>query len=430
MSQEFDVIIVGGGPGGSSSAAFLSKKGFKVLLLEKAKFPRDKTCGDAISGKSTSLLRALGIQEQIYEKPHAEIHGVTFSSPSGAVVDITFDTAKGQRKGTGFVCRRYVYDNMLFENAKKQENVTVKEQFMVTDLIQEKGFVKGVKGMNLISKKLFEFKAKMVIGADGATSIIATKLGLNKIDPLHQVIAIRAYYNGIADMKDNIEIHFIEDVMPGYFWIFPLEKGLANVGVGMITKDVKERSTNLEKSMFKAIQENPLFIDRFKNAKLLGEVEKWSTPLEQHDLNVQGGNNVKGWTLPLGSTKRKCYGNGFILVGDAASLIDPFSGEGIGNAMLSAKIGAEVIEKAFIKNDFSEEFFKQYSEILWAEIGPELKTSYLLQKIGRIKPLLNLVIGKAAKSKEIKETLSGMLANENAKKAFVSPMFYLKLLFA
>ena len=134
--------------------------------------------------------------------------------------------------------------------------------------------------------------------------------------------------------------------------------------------------------------------------------------------------------MPLGSFHRKAHGNGWILLGDAAALIDPFSGEGVGNAMVSARMAGKVLEQAFKANDFSETFLKQYEEDVWKELGPELKTSYQLQRMGRIAPLLNLVIGKASKSKEIRETISGMIANENAKHSLINPLFYLKLLFA
>ena len=98
-------------------------------------------------------------------------------------------------------------------------------------------------------------------------------------------------------------------------------------------------------------------------------------------------------------------------MGDAACLIDPFSGEGIGNAMLSGKIAAEIIDEAIKEGNVSEEFMNRYPEKLWAEIGPELKMSYDLQKIGRIKILLNIIIDKAANNREFREHISGMLSN-------------------
>lgn len=411
MNEEntFDAIVVGAGPGGSSMAMYLTQQGKKVLLLEKATYPRDKTCGDAVGTRAVAVLRELGFAEEIENIPHEKVYGVLFSSPSRKLVQIRFPGTDPETKKGGYVARRMVFDNFVFQHAKKQVH-TVRENFMVTDLIWKDDFVVGVKGMDLAAKRPEEFFAKVVVGADGAASIVATKLGLNNPKPEHECIALRVYYENISECTPNIEIHFVDSLLPGYFWIFPLENNTANVGVGMLTSDIKKHDIKLQEEMFRVIKEDPLFKERFKNAKPISD--------------------VKGWRLPLGSYRRKAHGNGWILLGDAASLIDPFSGEGVGNAMTSAKVANPVLKKAFEQNDFSEAFLKEYEEELWKELGPELKTSYQLQRMGKIKPLLNLVVGKASKSREIQETISGMLANETAKKSLINPMFYLKLLFA
>ena len=411
MTEEFDVIVVGAGPGGSTCASFLAKNKVNVLLLDKAVFPRDKTCGDGISGKSLKVLKELGLKEKIKSVKHGKIFGVTFSSPKGTVVNIPFPEKAGKTgvssKGEGYAVKRIFYDNFLFQNSKSFGVKTI-EGFTVNSLIKDGEKVLGVKGTDSKGNQK-EFKSKMVVGADGATSIVSKSLGLNKIDFNHHITALRTYYSGVKDLKGTIEIHFIDSMLPGYFWIFPVEEGIANVGAGIITKDLKKNKVNLQQAMFDAIEKDPLFKERFKDAKMVSP--------------------VKGWTLPLGSKKKKISGNGFLLVGDAASLIDPFSGEGIGNAMTSGKIASETILKALKENNFSAEFLKQYEEILWKEIGQEIKTSFMLQRLGRIRFLLNFLIDKAAKKKEIQEVISGMLANEEAKKEFVSPLFYLKLLF-
>ncbi|PIN98259.1 MAG: geranylgeranyl reductase [Candidatus Diapherotrites archaeon CG10_big_fil_rev_8_21_14_0_10_31_34] len=411
MTEEFDVIVVGAGPGGSTCASFLAKNKVNVLLLDKAVFPRDKTCGDGISGKSLKVLKELGLKEKIKSVKHGKIFGVTFSSPKGTVVNIPFPEKAGKTgvssKGEGYAVKRIFYDNFLFQNSKSFGVKTI-EGFTVNSLIKDGEKVLGVKGTDSKGNQK-EFKSKMVVGADGATSIVSKSLGLNKIDFNHHITALRTYYSGVKDLKGTIEIHFIDSMLPGYFWIFPVEEGIANVGAGIITKDLKKNKVNLQQAMFDAIEKDPLFKERFKDAKMVSP--------------------VKGWTLPLGSKRKKISGNGFLLVGDAASLIDPFSGEGIGNAMTSGKIASETILKALKENNFSAEFLKQYEEILWKEIGQEIKTSFMLQRLGRIRFLLNFLIDKAAKKKEIQEVISGMLANEEAKKEFVSPLFYLKLLF-
>ena len=414
LMESFDVIVVGAGPGGSACAWFLSKKyNRNVLLLEKQKFPRDKICGDAISGKSSSVLYEMGLNKAIENAPHAEIHGVTFSSPNGAIAEIPFKTAKGQSRGTGYVCRRMVYDNLVFQEAAKAVSRVIQD-FQVTDLLWEEQFGNnycvGVKGIDLSTKEEKEFRAKVVVGADGANSIVTRKVGNAPSDPRHHCAALRAYYKGIKDLTNNIEIHFIDSVLPGYFWIFPLENDYANIGVGMVTSEIQKKKVNLKEEMLKAIKEHPLLKDRFKDAVMEGE--------------------IRGWNLPFGSYRRKAHGNGWVLLGDAASLIDPFSGEGVGNAMLSAKIASKYIDRAFRENFFHGDMLIEYEKEMWQEIGAEMKTSYMLQRIGGIKPLLNLVVGKAQRSREIRETISGMLGNEETKKALISPLFYLKLLFA
>ncbi|MBI5047157.1 FAD-dependent monooxygenase, partial [Candidatus Micrarchaeota archaeon] len=227
--EEYDVIILGGGPAGSSCAAFLSKAGRNVLLLDRATFPRDKTCGDGISGRSVSVLKELGLMTEIAKIEHEDMYGVTFSSPKGTVVPIGTGPKEKQKEDVppGFVCRREVFDNVIFQNAKKLCTKTI-EGFNATDLIMDGNKVVGIKGM--FNGKEMSFKAKVFVGADGAGGITARKLGAYNSDEMHQAVAVRAYYDNVDGMGDKIELHFIDSVLPGYFWIFPLPNKRANVG--------------------------------------------------------------------------------------------------------------------------------------------------------------------------------------------------------
>lgn len=408
VQGNYDVIIVGAGPAGATAALYCQRHGLTTLLLDKSRFPRDKICGDAISGKSLRVLRDLDLERKLRLEPQVEAHGVLFSAPNGKIARIPFTPPAAKRQSMGYVCRRLVFDQVLFSAAKNAATDCL-EEFVVDRLVQDGDCVRGLTGHFVHDHTPRTFHAKAVLGADGFDSIVARQTGLYAHDPAHWCVATRGYYRGITDMSDYIEIHFVDAVSPGYFWIFPLENGWANVGIGMLHAELKKQRLNLKRAHIAATQVEP-FKTRFAHADLAG--------------------NIVGWNLPLGSKQRTIHGNGFMLLGDAAGLIDPFSGEGIGNAMVSGEIAAKVLARACAQNDLSAASLSEYAELLWKEIGNELKTSHLLQRIGQVKPLLNFVVGKAAKSMEVANWISSMMANETPRAELASPLTYLRLLFA
>ncbi len=352
METEYDVIIVGGGPAGSSCATLLGRDGIKTLLVDKASFPRDKTCGDEISDKCADILRDIGVEEEIKNLQHSMIYGLVSSSPSGMTVETS--------EGSGFhqyVCKREIFDNVIFEQAKKKSEAM--ENFTVTDLIMDGFKVAGVKGVKKNGNEI-ELRAKIVVGADGATSIVARKLGLNNFDTKKSHVAIRAYYENVDMNSGRMEIHFLDECMPGYFWIFPVGNNTCNVGLGMLASEIQERRLNLKTLLERAIK-NSRISYKFKNAKQISE--------------------IRGWNLPTGAQKRKRAGDGFILIGDAASLIDPLTGGGVGNAVVSAKIAADTIKKSMASGDFSYKILSEYEKNLDKRMEGEFKERYRIMKL-------------------------------------------------
>ena len=252
-----------------------------------------------------------------------------------------------------------------------------------------------------------EFRGKLIIGADGVSSLVAREVRGAEIDPKHTCVAYRAYYSGVKGMNNTLEIHFVKSIMPGYFWIFPAGNGLANVGVGMVMGSMKKANISLQKAMLGIIGQNEMFKERFATAAQVSPIGAWS--------------------LPLGSKKRVVHADSVLLVGDAAGLVDPFSGEGIGNALLSGKLAATVADEALSAGDTSSAFLARYDERLWGEISNELSMSYNMQRLGGVEWLLNFVVSKASSSGKAREAISGTFTNKEAKKEYASPLFYLKL---
>lgn len=405
-----DVLIAGAGPGGASTSIFLAKEKLQHIIIDKATFPRDKICGDAMSGKTVGMLKRItpGWQHIFLANDNATVsNGMQFITSGNVSLNIPFVNSMPNGEPAGFVSRRMDFDNALAGLIDQQyanflpntilENIEERaDGLMVT--VQQAG----------VQKFIF---TKMIVGAEGRGSIVAKKMAKHVMDPAHYSAGVRAYYKNINNLhpQNYIELHFLKELQPGYLWIFPLPNGSANVGVGMLSKTISSKKVNLKQLMLDAIATHPNLKDRFANAAIEG--------------------NIEGWGLPLGSKKRALSGNRFLLTGDAGSLIDPFTGEGIGNAMVSGLVASRTIAKVIAANDFSAACLKQYDEALYKKLWTELKLSHYLQKLASKPRLFNFVIGKASKSKELRETISCMFENMDVRKKFTNPLFYIKILF-
>ncbi len=410
--KETDIVIIGAGPGGCSTSLFLAKHKIPHTIIDKAVFPRDKVCGDALSGKTvyvfnqldTSIVPSLSKQTSKF----IDSWGVKFVAPNGKSIDIPFkqDISK-EKYPPGFISKRIDFDNDLFNRLDKNyANVIDGAEVMDIERTNEDITISYTKNNAQCSIN----NAKLIIGAEGDRSIVAKKLAGIKKDNDHYCAGIRAYYEGVEGMhaQNFIELHFLEELLPGYFWIFPLPNGQANIGAGMLSSTVSKKKVNLKEDMLRAIANNPGIKDRFKEAKLIGKIQ--------------------GWGLPLGSKKRPLSGDGFLLVGDAGSLIDPFTGEGIGNAMYSGMMAANHIAEAIKQNRFDASFLKIYDDAFYDRQWDELKLSHTMQKLCKYPWLFNFVVNKAHKNKTLRETISCMFEDLDLRAKLRNPLFYFNLL--
>jgi len=367
-----EVCILGAGPGGAATALKLHQLGISSVLIDKATFPRDKICGDAISGKVLTLLKRLDpailhrFAQQSYQ---IGINGITFVAPNNRDVHIPFRPMKAPNVPTtpGYVARRIDFDNFVIEEVRKHPDIQLFEGIAIENFVKtEQGFlVSDASGT-------FQVACKILIDASGAHSAFSRKIGGLEKDPKHHAGAIRAYYKNVQMPRaDAIELHFIKTIAPGYFWIFPLPNGDANVGLGLRTDVISKRKVNMREELKKLLQTHPILCQRFAQATLEGD--------------------VKGYSLPLGSKIRPISGDHFMLVGDAGHLIDPLTGEGIGNAFYSGFIAAEQAQACLQANNFSAAFMKNYDQRVQRVLGSEMRWSYRLQKVLAYPWLANLL---------------------------------------
>jgi geranylgeranyl reductase family protein len=410
MVIETQVCIIGAGPGGCATAIQLAKLGIRNVLVDKAIFPRDKICGDALSGKVMSVFNKIDPSiAEAFSKQGAQIGswGVKFIAPNGKALRVPFKlNFDKQQAPPGFIAKRFDFDNFLVEQTKRFPEIQLLQNTDITEHIRtSNGWIIKDKDNKT------EIHTTLLIVCNGAHSTFAKEIGNIKMEPDHYCAGIRAYYTGISNLDtDNfIELHFIKDFLPGYFWIFPMANGLSNVGVGVASNVVSDKKMNLKKEMLDIIQQHPEFKERFKNAQLV--------------------DSIKGYGLPLGSKKRKLSGDNYMLVGDAASLIDPFTGEGIGNAVASGMIAAKYAAQCIEIQKFDGAFMQGYDQLIYKRMWSELNLSRKMQKLLRYPFLFNMVVNKANRSKLLAETISIMFDNLDLRNRLKNPAFYFKLLF-
>ncbi len=360
MENERDIIVVGAGPAGAATATALAQMGHDVLLLDRHQFPRDKTCGDAVPTGAIQLLSKLGMGEKI-RRAEAQgefypLYEMLIVSPKGHVLEADF--TKGKNGEDSYVAPRIYFDAMIQQHAI--DSGAEFSQVHVKEPIIEGDHVVGVRAR--INGEAKEFRAKVVVGADGVTSAIARSLRPKSEQHRnnHRAVALRSYVEGIEELPNKIEFYFFKEILPGYAWIFPTGKNQANVGLGMRLDFFRQLNRPLE-----------VMLDQFLE---LPDIKKRLLP----DVKLR---DTATWQLSFGSQQHLQYVfDGALLVGDAAGFINPLTGGGIHNALISAQLAAKTINEAFERGDFSLQAMQIYQQRCHDALWDSMKRSYRLQR--------------------------------------------------
>jgi geranylgeranyl reductase family protein len=359
MEGQRDVIVVGAGPSGAVTAAFLAQRGYDVLLLDRKGFPRDKICGDAVPASGVELLFRLGLEEDFYAHvERGEFYRVTqmlLVSPKGR--DLITPFAKRENGIDSYIAPRIYFDEMIQRHAVKSG-----AEFRVAQVkgpLVENGRVVGVEAK--VNGRYQPICSKFVVGADGATSTIARTLREpdDQYEGKHRAIAIRAYLDDMEEIPQTVEFYLYDDILPGYAWIFPVGKNTVNIGLGMRVDLFRKDEKNLDQ-MLARFMEIPAIKKRLLNG---GELKNKAT-----------------WQLNFGSQRHKDYVfDGALLVGDAAGFVNPLTGGGIHNGMISGEMAAKTIHEALSAGNTSGQQLKIYEHRCYDTMWDGMKASYRIQ---------------------------------------------------
>ncbi len=352
-----DVVVVGAGPGGSATAAYLAMHGADVVLLDKATFPRDKICGDGLTPRAVRELVRLGVDTTGW----ARTRGLRIL---GGGQHFTLDwPSTGSFPGHGLVRTRRQLDETLARHAVAKGAHLIEGASVTAPLQDAAGRVTGVSAKRVDANGRatggrLTVNAKVVVASDGVSSRLATAVGREKREDRVMGVAVRAYYTTPRQddyLESHLELWTTDDtgarmLMPGYGWIFPLEGGRANVGLGIL-----DTSSAFGKTDYKDVQRR--WVDTL--------AERWSLTLDE------SGGPIRGAALPMGFNRTPLYADGLLLVGDAAGMVNPFNGEGIDYALEAGRVSADVITQALARSGDAarERALTAYPSIMKAELG-------------------------------------------------------------
>ncbi|MEW6668785.1 MAG: NAD(P)/FAD-dependent oxidoreductase [Thermodesulfobacteriota bacterium] len=399
MRYDYDVIVVGAGPAGSATALYSAERGLRVLLLDRRQFPREKICGDGLSRDCFSHLRRLGVLDEVERSVHADIRTALLVAPNGKGIYLEIPAPL-------YVCRRRIFDDILFRAARQK--VDSLEGCTVRNVLMEGGRVCGIEGHRSEKKRIF-FTARMIVGADGIHSVVSRRTSVHPYRPKRWMAGVRAYCSGIPGLQHAVEFYFIRGFLPGYFWIFPTGDGTANIGLCLLCGGKSESPIHL-RGAFQSAMNSPSVRKRLRGARILGEIQ--------------------GARYPLADSGHPVAGNGYLLVGDAARLASPLTGEGVSKAMLSGQVAAEVLAGTCLGSEGLGTGHGEYERRLWDEMGERVKAAYRIRRFVRFPPVINLVIDSASRFPDTRDWLSSMASahDPQARMELTSPFTYLRML--
>jgi menaquinone-9 beta-reductase len=353
--KHFDVAIVGGGPAGSSCAAFCALAGLRTVVLEREKFPREKVCGDCLNPSCWPVMERLGVRQEVLRLPHSKLSLVEFIAIDGRGVIVDFPLGAGCEISV----KRSLFDNLLLRRAG-EFGAEIREQTTVTALSRN-----GDWKIETAPDEIFH--ARILIGADGRNSTVARLCNLLP-RPARERVALQAHVPLPRDFGNRVVLQFLREGYSGQAPVNETELNLCLVGTPSTISTLRHWAS--------------------RQFKLPGD-QPWRsvTPLTRSSLPSARQN--------------------LLFIGDAARVVEPFTGEGIYYALRSGELAANTVtkilageERQSAMSEFARAYAETYHGRLWinrlaraAVLRPHIASRFV--RAARVQPaILRLLTGK------------------------------------
>ncbi|MDE3206982.1 MAG: geranylgeranyl reductase family protein [Acidobacteriota bacterium] len=385
-----DVLVIGGGPSGSACAYWLANAGHDVVMVERKRYPREKTCGDGLTPRSVRQLEDMGLAEELAGSGHR--YSGLRSHGFGRTLELQWP-GHPTLPGYGYVITRKDLDALVAERAAKA-GATVWDATEAVEPITVNGLVRGA----LVKPKggdggPVEVRARYTVVADGANSRFGRSLGTSRNRSYPLGMAIRGYWTSPRHDEPWIDSWLdIRDragnVLPGYGWIFPVGDGRINVGVGLLSTFNQWKAVN--------------------TTHLLQSFAEYAPP--SWDIRPETAcGPATGGRLPMGLSVGPHSGPTWLVVGDAGGTINPFNGEGIAYAYESGRWAAEAVDLALSSGDGLA--LTSYEQRLHAEYDLYYRVARAFVRVIGHPEIMRVLVSTGMRSRSLMEWVLRIMAN-------------------
>jgi geranylgeranyl reductase family protein len=379
----YDVVIVGAGPGGAATAHFSSQSGLDVLLLDRSAFPRDKTCGDGLTPRALRVLDRMHILDRV-ARVGCRVDGYEVVAPNRRSTTAAIGSAPG-----ALVVPRVRLDHMIVERAV--ESGAHFESSVRVSHVEATGW-----GTRVHSESGHTFDARVAVIATGAASSVLRRSGILRRQP-RAMLAARAYVEDLQhEVARTFQLRFDDAPMPGYGWVFPIGPRAANVGVGFLPGRRGPHSTTAPKAY-----------ERFTRGAALQQV-------------LAGGRQagpLKGYPIRVDFLGSPTCAERTLLVGEAAGLVNPLTGEGIDYALESGMLAAEHVVLG-LQSGPGHAWLAEYDRLLRARFEKIFHFSQWVRDWYCRPPLLNVLVPLANRRPELRQLLASIVLGEREPRGY------------
>jgi geranylgeranyl reductase family protein len=376
VEDPYDIAVVGAGPAGSTVAYAAARRGLRVALIDRHTFPRDKACGDGIGPGAIAVAAQLGLDGLFAND--IPVTAVTINGPDGTYIDTT-PTEMGTAIH-GYIVPRRDFDNRLLSAALKAGAADLTGHKFVGTSLNGHHRIIGIQAHDGTSRQI---TARLMIGADGANSVTRRVLGAAPSLSRHTGIAMRAYartdaFNPGGSIGPRMLFSFTRDLLPSYAWLFPTGRGTVNIGAGGPLSEFRGARQDLRDLL-------STYSDQVRRRGIA-----FSDPIDHraHHLPHFGG-------MPQLSYPRAA------LIGDAASMINPFSGEGIAYGMTAAALLSETLPDDITSPGILQDALAQFEHRFRSRFRAHMASTLLLHRLMRSPSWAKLFISAAQRDPEV-----------------------------